>query len=278
MSAYIDEGEKFVARLGGEYAPGVKKAAKSLELTDRRIYFSTVGVSVGTDGKGESMASSVIDAANVSAVSYIYEKPKGGFGLGTFLLVMAALAGVIFGVVGYVGDETKAIIKLILPICIAVGVGIVALVLCYVITLLIRKSHRAVTVSIEYRGLILRTDFYGIKDDKLEDFRRWTFRVKDRLLGRKAPPLPETATKADFGDVKEAKAEPVKEQKTEEVKKEEAKKEEPKKEEQKKEEPKKEVKTEQKAVPPENKESEAKEAAAQTVEVVTPVKVKTVKK
>lgn len=210
MSAYIDDGEKFVARLGGEYAPGVKKAAKSLELTDRRIYFSTVGVSVSADGKGESMSSSVIDAANVSAVSYAYEKPKGGFGLGIFLLVIAAIAGTVFGVVGYVGDESRALIKLLLPICLGVGIGIVALVLCYVITYLIRKSRRAVTVSIEYRGLILRTDFCGIKNEKLEEFRRWVFRVKDKLLGRKAPPLPETAKMPDF---KEEKTEPAKDTK-----------------------------------------------------------------
>lgn len=200
MSAYVDDGERFVARLGGEYAPGAKKAVKSLELTDRRIYFSTVGASVGSDGKGESMTSSVIDAANVSALTYSYEKPKGGLGLGIFLLSMAAIAGIVLGVIGYVGDETKSLVKLLLPIGVGVGIGILACVLCYVITYLVRKKRRAVTVSVEYRGLILRTDFYGVKNEKLEEFRRWVFRVKDKLLGRSAPPLPDKATKPDFGD------------------------------------------------------------------------------
>ncbi len=202
MSVYIDDGEKFVARLGGEYAPGAKKAAKSLELTDRRIYFSTVGISARKNGKGENMMSSVIDAANVSAVTYAYEKPRGRFGLGIFLLAIAAIAGIVFGVVGYVGDETKAIIKLILPVCLGVGAGIIALAACYLVTYFVRKSRRAVTVSIEYRGLILRTDFYGISDEKLEEFRRWTFRVKDKLVGRKAPPLPDNVTKAGFAEPK----------------------------------------------------------------------------
>lgn len=101
MSNYIDDGEKFVARLGGTYAPGVKKAAKSLELTDRRMYYSAPA----EVGKTTRITSSVIDVSDVSAVTYDCERPRGKFGLGIFLLVMSLVGGIVWGVIGYVKKE-----------------------------------------------------------------------------------------------------------------------------------------------------------------------------
>lgn len=203
MSNYIDDGEKFVARLGGTYAPGVKKAAKSLELTDRRMYYSAPA----EVGKTTRITSSVIDVSDVSAVTYDCERPRGKFGLGIFLLVMSLVGGIVWGVIGYVKKEGAPITELIIPICIGLGAGVAALVLCYVITWLMRRKRRETIVSVEYRGLILRTAFYGITDDKLEEFRRWTLRVKDKLCGRKAPPLPDSSVKADLFDSPFADAE-----------------------------------------------------------------------
>lgn len=186
MSAYIDSDEKFVARLGGAYSPGVEKAEQSLELTDRRIYYSATS-RTGEKSQTVQTASSVIDAADVSAVTFAAEKPKGSVGLGILFLVVAVIVGTIIGVVNYLGENGNEITDIVIPVSVGLGIGIVLLVGWYILTLFLNKRKRPVTVSIEYRGLILSAVFCGVLDGKLEEFRQWTFRVKDRLVGRPAP-------------------------------------------------------------------------------------------
>ena len=183
MSAYIDSDEKFVARIGGTYSPGVEKAEQSLELTDRRIYYSATS-RVGDKQQTVQTASSVIDASDVSAVTFGAEKPRGSFGLGILFLIVSLIVGIVIGVVGYLGENGGDIVSVVIPVCVGLGVGVVLLVGWYVLTLFLNKSKRAVTVSIEYRGLILSVVFHGVPDGKLEEFRQWTFRVKDRMFGR----------------------------------------------------------------------------------------------
>lgn len=190
MGKYIDDGEKFVSRLGGEYSNIVGKSVRSLELTDRRIYYCT---SIGgtKEHKAAGSTTSVIDAADVSAVTCTADKPKGSFTLGLFLLVIASVIGIVIGIMSYTKGEVKNIGTLILPIALGVGLGALALVACYIVTYFMAKSKRVVTIAIEYRGLILETSFVHISDSKLEEFRQWVFRVKDKLCGRPAPPLPD---------------------------------------------------------------------------------------
>ena len=188
MSAYIDGDEKLVARLGGTYSPGVEKAEQSLELTDRRVYYSATS-RTGEKNKTVQTASSVIDASDISAVTFTADKPRGSFGLGILFLIVAVAVGAVIGIVSYLKGEDAPITAIIIPICVGLGIGILLLVGWYIFTLFLNKSKRPVTVSVEYRGLILSVGFYGIPDGKLEEFRHWTFRVKDKLLGRKTLPL-----------------------------------------------------------------------------------------
>ena len=185
MSAYIDSDEKFVARLGGAYSPGVEKAEQSLELTDRRIYYSATS-RTGEKSQTVQTASSVIDAADVSAVTFAAEKPKGSFGLGILFLTVAVIVGAIIGIVNYLGDNGGKITDIVIPVSTGFGAGIVLLAGWYILTLLLNSRKRPVAVSIEYRGLVLSAVFRGVLDGKFEEFRQWTFRVKDRLIGRPA--------------------------------------------------------------------------------------------
>lgn len=194
MSAYIDGDEKFVARLGGTYSPGVEKAEQSLELTDKRIYYSATS-RTGEKNNTVQTASSIIDASDVSAVTFTADKPRGSFGLGILFLIVAIIVGVVIGVVSYLKGDDAQITTIIIPIAVGLGIGLVLLAGWYILTLFLKKRKRPVTVAIEYRGLILSVVFYGIPDGKLEEFRHWTFRVKDKLLGRKA--LPESDAPAE---------------------------------------------------------------------------------
>ncbi len=188
MSAYIDGDEKLVARLGGTYSPGVEKAEQSLELTDRRVYYSATS-RTGEKNKTVQTASSVIDASDISAVTFTADKPRGSFGLGILFLIVAVAVGAVIGIVSYLKGEDAPITAIIIPICVGLGIGILLLVGWYILTLFLNKRKRPVSVAIEYRGLILSMIFYGIPDGKLEEFRHWTFRVKDKLLGRKDLPV-----------------------------------------------------------------------------------------
>lgn len=199
MRTYIDDGEKKVASLGGAYSPGVKKAPASLELTDRRLYYSTSGV-VSTEDKAMKMTSTVIDAADISAITYTFAAPRGKFALGIIVMILSIIGGIVLAFLPIMLGETtfEKLLEqpagLFLPVGIAFSIGVAAIVLNYVITFLIARKHRATTVTIEYRGIIFSAVFVGVSDEKLDEFRQWTFRVKDKLCDRKTPPTPESST------------------------------------------------------------------------------------
>lgn len=178
MNKYIEAEEKLVARLGGAYSPGVKNAPKSLELTDKRIYFSAASAPTKED-KATHFVSTVVDAADVSSITYTFDKPKGSFLVGTLLMILSFVIGAVLGVMQFLKD--KLVPSLIIPIGVGLGAGIFLLIICYVVTYFINKSKRAVIVAVEYAGLIVRTTLIGVNDEKLDCFREGVFKVKDAL-------------------------------------------------------------------------------------------------
>lgn len=189
MHTYIDKNEKSVARLGGAYAPGVKRAPTALELTDKRLYFSAASAPTKQE-KTVHYVSSVIDAGDVAGMSYTFDKPRGSCKLGGFLLVISIIAGIALAIMQFVkantglGMDAEHMGKIIAAAAAGVGIGVFLLIACYVVTYFMSKRKRPVTVSVEYSGIILKAEFFGLSDEKLDTFRENLFKVKERLNGK----------------------------------------------------------------------------------------------